>query len=82
MIDALWSAIWNFHFEGNLEAALRCALECWKLAPWRFRYLKVTLGTGLRYLMSGRRQDATYNYFRPDGKKFLSLSIPSTPGET
>jgi glycosyltransferase involved in cell wall biosynthesis len=74
MTDALWSAIWIFHQEGNLDAAWRCALECWKLAPWRLRYLKSVLGTGLRRLRSGRRPDATYSDFSPDGSKFLSLS--------
>jgi glycosyltransferase involved in cell wall biosynthesis len=82
MTDALWSAIWAFHLKGDLKAAWRCALGRWKIAPWRLRYLKTTLGTGLRYLVSGRRRDIFYTNFRPDPKRFLPISTTGTTGRT
>jgi glycosyltransferase involved in cell wall biosynthesis len=81
MTEALWSATWNFHHEGNLGAAFQCALACWKVAPWRLRFLKAVLGTGLRHWGSGSRPDATYSDWKPDGRKFVPLTRSSTTGE-
>jgi glycosyltransferase involved in cell wall biosynthesis len=81
MTDALRSAIWTFHQEGNLGAALHCAVQCWKLAPWRLGYLKTVLGTGLRYLMSDRRPDEKYLLAR-DSKRYVPLTTPSASAQT
>jgi glycosyltransferase involved in cell wall biosynthesis len=82
MTEALWSALWLFRRDGDLKAAWCCALECWRLAPWRFRHLKALLGTGLRYLTSGPRHNVAYLSGKPKGKALVSLTTPSEPGKT
>jgi hypothetical protein len=78
--NALYGQVWTFHREGNLGAALHCAVECWKLAPWRLRYLRTVLGTGLRYLRSNREPDPTYLFAR-DTKRYQPLDAAGQPSK-
>jgi glycosyltransferase involved in cell wall biosynthesis len=55
MTDAYWYELWFLRRRGNLKAAWYCARKLAMLAPWRWRYLKAALGTGLRYLLAGRQ---------------------------
>jgi glycosyltransferase involved in cell wall biosynthesis len=82
MTNALYGALWLFRREGYLNAAWRCAVECWKLAPWNLSYLKVLVGTGLRYWMFGTRADTKYLSVKLENPSPLSAPAPRTPVET
>jgi glycosyltransferase involved in cell wall biosynthesis len=54
LTDAYWEALWEYRKAGDLRGAWFCARKCLALMPWRLRYAKVALTTGLRLLAAPR----------------------------
>jgi glycosyltransferase involved in cell wall biosynthesis len=56
LLHAYQNMHWRFRSMGEIKAAWTCARACLALDPWSLRHIRTAMGTGIRLLVSRRRE--------------------------